>query len=719
MSQNPPPKSSAGKLILIFILIGAIVLTKYLGADQYLNFDFLKSRQVWIQEIYQSNPTFFILAYFLLYVFSVALSIPGATILTLAGGAVFGVITGTIIISFASTIGASFSFVFSRYLLRDTVQEKFPEVMDKINQGIATDGKFYLLSLRLIPAFPFFLINLVMGLTNISLFNFFWISQLGMLPGTIVYVNAGTQLASINSLEDILSLPVLLSFIALGLFPMIAKFIISVWKNKQIYKKFTKPQEFDYNMVVIGAGAAGLVTSLIAATVKAKVALIEKHKMGGDCLNTGCVPSKTLIASSKKVHLAKKAMDFGLDQVNVKFDFSKIMNRVSKVIQKIEPNDSIERYTKLGVECISGNAKILSPYSVEVNGKILNTKNIVIATGAEPLIPNIPGLSEVSYLTSENLWDLKNLPSNLLLLGAGPIGCELSQAFSRLGSKVMLVEMSDRILPREEKDVSLYLQKVFVEEGIQVYTSHKLVQIKIVNNKKIAQLQYQDQTIELEFSDILLCLGRKARVKGFGLEELGIPCNPNGTIQVNEYLQTKYPNIYACGDVAGPYQFTHTASHQAWYASVNALFGSLKKFKADYRVIPWTTYTDPEIAHVGLTEQEAESQNLDFEVSLFDVAELDRAITDGEKNGFIKVLTKKNSDKILGVTIVSQNAGEILAEYVLAMKHNLGLNQILGTIHSYPTMSEANKFVAGTWKKAHKPEKLLQYVEKFHHWMRR
>ncbi|MCB1176786.1 MAG: FAD-dependent oxidoreductase [Leptospiraceae bacterium] len=718
MEKKGKHKNSFKKIILVVLIIAFIITGKYFEVEKFLSFEYLKTQKDQIQSLYSENQLTFIVSYFLIYVISTAFSIPGAAILTIAAGALFGVLLGTVIVSFASTIGATLSFILSRYILRESIQERFKDTMDTINKGIEKDGVFYLLTLRLIPAFPFFLINLVMGITKISLLNFFWASQLGMLAGTIVFVNAGTQLANINSTKDILSIPIILSFVALGIVPIIIKFSIQTVQNYKLYSKFKKPKNFEYNMVVLGAGAAGLVSSLISATVKAKVALIERHKMGGDCLNTGCVPSKALIASAKKVHLAKKAVNFGLSDVKIKFDFKKIMNRVEGVVKKIEPNDSIERYTGLGVECITGDAKIISPFEVQVGDKILTTKNIIIATGAEPLVPNIPGLQDVNYLSSENLWQLNKLPSKLLVLGAGPIGCELSQAFSRLGSNVTLVEMADRIMPREEKEVSEYITKIFEKEEINILSAHKLTSIKTVKSKNVAVLEKNGKNFEVEFDEILLSLGRKARVTGFGLEELGIEISPKGTIEVNEFLQTKYPNIYACGDVAGPYQFTHTASHQAWYASVNALFGKFKKFKADYRVIPWTTYTDPEVAHVGLTESDAGTKGIEFEVSKFDISELDRAITDGEENGFIKVITELGSDKILGVTIVSQNAGELLAEYVLAMKYNLGLNKILGTIHSYPTMSEANKFVAGTWKKAHKPEKLLEYVEKYHKWMR-
>jgi dihydrolipoamide dehydrogenase len=707
------------QFLILFLIIFAFVIARYYGLQDLLNFEYLKSQKDTFIKTYNENEVLFIIIYFVVYVVSVAISFPGATIFTLAAGAIFGVVTGTILVSFASTLGATLSFLFSRYLFRDIVQSKFGSSLDSINKGLEEDGKFYLLSLRLIPAFPFFLINLLMGLSKISVLQFFLVSQIGMLPGTIVYVNAGTQLASLSNPKDIVSFPLLLSFLALGLLPLFAKFIVSKIKLNKIYKNYKKPSHFDYNIIAIGGGAAGLVTSYIASTVKAKVALIEKHKMGGDCLNYGCVPSKAIISSAKKVHLSKKGKDFGLKKVEIEFDFLDIMNRVSNIIKTIEPNDSIERYSKLGVDCITGRAKILSPYEIEVNGKILTTKNIVIATGASPLIPNIPGINQVPYLTSETLWKLQNLPKNFLIIGAGAIGCEMAQAFSRLGSKVTLVEFSDKILPRDDNDVSNFMNKILTEEGITILTSHKLIEFIKNNNTFIAKIESNAAIKEIEFDNVLLSMGRKPRIEGFGLEELGVKISNRKSIEVNEFMETNYPNIFACGDVAGPFQLTHTASHEAWYASVNALFGIFKKFKTDYSVVPYTTFTDPEVSHVGLSEEQATQKNIPVEITKYDLNDLDRAITESENKGFIKVLTEPGKDRILGATIVGYNAGELLSEFVLAMKYKIGLNKILGTIHAYPTMGEGNKYVAGNWKKARKPEKLLKIVEEFHRWRRK
>ena len=706
-------------LLFIVVLIAAFFV---FDIQQFLSLEMLKSKQADIEAYRADHPGFSIAIYALVYIAVTGLSLPGAAILTLAGGAIFGLLWGTVIVSFASSIGATLAFLAARFLFRDSVKNRFGDRLQAIDEGIARDGAFYLFTLRLVPIFPFFVINLVMGLTKMKPLVFYWVSQIGMLAGTIVYVNAGTQLAKIESLSGILSPALIGSFALLGIFPLIARRIVEAVKANKIYAGWNKPSRFDTNIIVIGAGSGGLVTALIAAAVNAKVTLIEKHKMGGDCLNTGCVPSKALIRSAKLLAQFRRASDFGIKKADFEVDFAEVMDRVQSVIKTIEPHDSVERFTNLGVNVIEGEATIVSPWEVQVktDGKsqTITTRSIVIAAGARPFVPPIPGLDDVGYMTSDNVWEMREKPNRLLVLGGGPIGCELAQAFARLDSQVTQIEMLPRIMIREDSDVSEAVMAQFQREGIDVRVEHTAKQFRVENGEKILIAEHQGKEVKIPFDQVLLAIGRSANVTGYGIEEMGIELSPRKTVAVNPFQETNYPNIYACGDVAGPYLFTHTASHQAWYAAVNALFGSFKKFRTDYSVIPWATFTDPEVARVGLNEQDAKEQGVAYEVSTYGIDDLDRAIADSEAHGFVKVLTPPGKDKILGVTLVGAHAGDLIAEFILAMKHNLGLNKVLGTIHIYPTMAEANKYAAGVWKRNHAPEKLLQWVERYHAWRR-
>ncbi len=718
---------SRQKLLLIGALIVLVGAYFYFDLGRFLSLDYVKQRQADFAALYAEKPLLLIGAFFAVYVAVTALSLPGAVIMTLAGGAIFGLVAGTVIVSFASSIGATLAFLASRYVLRDSVQARFASRLADVDKGIAKDGAFYLFTLRLVPLIPFFVINLVMGLTRMKAGVFYLASQLGMFAGTVVYVNAGTQLAKIDSLSGILSPALVGSFVLLGLFPLIAKKIVDIIQARKVYAKWAhvKPKTFDRNMVVIGAGAAGLVTSYIAAVVKAKVTLIETHKMGGDCLNYGCVPSKALIKSATLVRQMKHSADYGIAKAEATFSFADVMDRIARVVREIEPHDSVERYTGLGVDVVQGYAKIVNPWTVEIDlgggrTQTLTTRSIVIATGAMPFVPPLPGLDDVGYVTSDTLWGLRELPKRLVVLGGGPIGCELAQSFARLGSLVTQVEMLPRVMVREDEEVSALAQRALEADGVRVLTGHKALRCIKENGadgeRKFIVLDNAGVELRVEFDQLLCAVGRVARLKGYGLEALGIPVGR--TVETNEYLETIYPNILAAGDVAGPYQFTHVAAHQAWYAAVNGLFGTFKKFKADYSVIPWATFIDPEVARVGLNEQEAKEKGVAYEVTKYGIDDLDRAIADSAAHGFVKALTVPGKDTILGVTIVGAHAGDLLAEYVLAMRHGLGLNKILGTIHTYPTMAEANKYAAGEWKRNHQPKRLLEWVGRFHAWRR-
>lgn len=711
---------------LIFAALAAVVgyLIWHIGRTPP-DLTMLRSHLDDLSALKAEKPLMVAAYFFLAYVVVTALSLPFAVWISLAIGALFGFGWGLLIVSFASTIGATFAFLVSRYLLSDWVHDRFGSRLAAIDEGMRRDGAFYLFTLRLIPVFPFFAINLLMGLTPIRVLTFYLVSQVGMLAGTAVYVNAGTQIGQLDSVSGILSLPMILSFALLGLFPWIAKLVLSAIRRRRVYSRWRKPARFDRNLIVIGGGAAGLVSAYIAAAVKAKVTLIEGHRMGGDCLNYGCVPSKALIRSAKLAHQMRHADRYGLAPASPEFSFRRIFERIHQVIAAIEPHDSVERYEGLGVEVLQGQARLVDPWTVEVTfpdgtKRTLTARAMVLATGAAPFVPPLPGLDEVGYLTSDTLWDSfvqrDEVPRRLVILGGGPIGCELAQSFARLGAEVTQIEMLPRIMIREDAEVSEFARQSLEADGVRVLTGHKAIACGLSDGAKWIEVEAGGARFRIEFDDIIVAVGRAARLKGYGLEELGIPANR--VIETNEYLETLYPNIFAAGDVAGPYQFTHTAAHQAWFAAVNALFGFARRFKADYRVVPWATFTDPEVARVGLNEQEAREKGIPHEVTRFGIDDLDRAIADGSAHGFVKVLTVPGRDRILGVTIVGEHAGDLLAEFVLAMKHGLGLNKILGTIHTYPTLAEANKFAAGEWRKAHVNPSVLRWLERLHDWRR-
>jgi pyruvate/2-oxoglutarate dehydrogenase complex dihydrolipoamide dehydrogenase (E3) component/uncharacterized membrane protein YdjX (TVP38/TMEM64 family) len=707
-----------GRLFVLAIIVAGIAAFFLLDLRQYFSLEYFQAKRAVLEGYLQAKPFETAAVFFAVYVVVTGLSLPGAAILTLVAGALFGLLWGVVIVSFASTLGATLAFLASRYLLRDWVQAKFGDKLKTINAGVEKEGAFYLFALRLVPAFPFFLINLVMGLTKMPTRTYFWVSQVGMLAGTIVYVYAGTQLGQFK-----ISAGLVAAFVILGLFPLVAKKVLDAFKARKVYAKWQRPDKFDNNMVVIGGGSAGLVSAYIAAAVKAKVTLIEKHRMGGDCLNTGCVPSKALIATAKLLSHMRRSKEFGVRSATADFDFAEVMERVQRVVAQVEPHDSVERYSALGVECLKGTAKITSPWTVEASladgsKRVIRTKSIVIAAGASPFVPPIPGLRESKPLTSDTIWDLRVLPRRLVVLGGGPIGCELAQCFARLGAKVTQVEMLPRIMIREDPEFSELVTKHFRADGIEVLVGHKAKEVRVEGGEKVVVVEHEGAEKRIACDEILCAVGRAANTQGYGLEELGVPVTKQKTVEVNEYLQAHYPNIYAAGDVAGPYQFTHTASHMAWYCAVNALFGSFRKFRVDYSVIPWATFTDPPVARVGLNETEAKEKKIAHEVHAYGIDDLDRAIADSEAEGLVKVLTAPGSDRILGATIAGEHADDLIAEFVMCMKHRIGLNKVLGTIHAYPTLPEANKFVAGVWKRKQVTQGQMAFATAFNQWTR-
>ena len=713
-------KKTAGRarwlVVAALVTLGAVLW--WSGAGDALTLDQLKARQAELQTWAGANPWRASLLFFAGYVLVVTLSIPGALIMTPAAGAVFGLLHGTLLVSFASTFGATLAFLVARFLLGQPLRDRYSERLRAFDAGIERDGAFYLFTLRLVPLFPFFLINLLAGLTALRTWTYFWVSQVGMLPATVVYVYAGTQLARIETPGDIVSPGLIGAFALIGLMPLLMRWLARWLQGRRVYRGHHKPQQFDYNMIVIGAGSGGLVSAYIAAAVKAKVALIEKHRMGGDCLNTGCVPSKALIRSARLLAEARDADQYGLHATELAFDFASVMERVQQVIRRIEPHDSVERYTDLGVEVIEAEARLVSPWEVEADGRRLSARSIIIATGARPLVPLLPGLEQVDYLTSDTLWELRELPEKLVVLGGGPIGAELAQCFARFGSQVTIVEMAPRLLPREDADAAAEVEARFRAEGLKLATAHRAVRVEADAGKQRLICEHDGAEVALPFDRLLVALGRRANVEGFGLEELGVALSERKSVAVDGLLRTNFPNIYACGDVAGPYQFTHVAAHQAWFAAINGLLAPFWSFRADYRVIPWATFTEPEVARVGLSEDEARARGIAYEVTKYGIDDLDRAIADGAAHGFVKVLTSPGKDRILGATIVGAEAGNLIAEFILAMKYQLGLNKLLGTIHIYPTMMEANKYAAGNWKRAHAPQRALRLAEKLFRWRR-
>ncbi|HEX4598424.1 MAG TPA: FAD-dependent oxidoreductase [Burkholderiaceae bacterium] len=724
------------RLLLALAIVLAIAAFFALDLARFLHRDYFLAQRDVIQGWRAMHPWLAATAFVALYIAVASLSLPGALPMTLAGGALFGLALGTLLVSFASSIGATLACLAARFILRDWVQTRFGDRLAAIDEGMRREGAFYLFALRLVPVFPFFVINLLMGLTAIPVRTFYWVSQLGMLPATLVYVVAGTQLEHFQA-----SFGLFVAFALLGVFPLIARRALDALKARRVYAGWPRPAKFDYNLVVIGAGSAGLVSAYIGTATRARVALIERDRMGGDCLNTGCVPSKALIRAARLSSQIAHAGEFGIT-ASGRVDFAQVMERVARTVQAVEPHDSVERYSALGVDCIRGNARLTSPWTVEVDDvdgdsgrgvggrgpggrglgergrRTLTTRAIVIASGARAFVPPIPGLQQVGYLTSDTLWALRELPVRLVVLGGGPVGSELAQAFARLGSQVTQVEMLPRILAREDPDVSQVVTQRFEQEGIRVWSGHTAREFLLESGRKILVAERGGTEVRVEFDQLLVAVGRAPRTDALGLEALGIETGRGGTIQSDEFLRTRYPNITVCGDVAGPYQFTHTASHQAWYATVNALFGRFRTFRADYRVIPWTTFVDPEVARVGINEQEARERRMAHDVTVYSLSDLDRALADGDATGFVKVLTRPASDRILGVTIVGAHAGELLAEFVLAMKQNIGLNRILGTIHAYPTLAEANRNAAGQWRRAQVTRGQWTFLEALQAWLR-
>ena len=704
------------KRIIIFLLIIALIIFSVIVFDvqNLFTLSALKEKQEQLQTTVDSHPFYSASIFFISYVIFAGLSLPGVIIFTLAAGALFGLLQGTILVSFASTIGAFLAFLVARFFLHDTVQERFSSRLTTINRKINSEGAFYLLFLRLVPVFPFFLVNILMALTPIRAGIYYWVSQVGMLPATILYVAAGAQIAKIDDLGDIVSPSMLFLFLLLGIFPFLAKRLANFLKARVVYKEYKKPDTFGFNTIVLGGGSAGLVAAYTTSTLQGKVVLIEREKMGGDCLNTGCVPSKSILRSAKFIADMRRSKSFGMSKTSYEFQYENIIQRVHSKIATIAPKDSVERYTDLGVECEQGNAHVVSPWEIEVNGKHLTAKNIVIATGATPLIPALPGLDQIPYFTTDTIWSLTELPEHLLIIGAGPIGCELGQAFARLGARVTIVHRRNTILPNEDEEAAKLVEQALTLDHATLCTNFVTEKIVTQDGEHVMHGKHEGTPVQISFSHLLLATGRRPNLGG--LETLQLEKNVAERLVVNDTLQTRFPNVYACGDVTSVMQYTHVASHQAWYAAFNALFRPIKAFKCTLENIPRAIFTDPEIASVGITEKQAIAADLKHQITTFPMDDIDRAITDNATEGFIKVITAGDSDKILGVCIVGEHASELIAEFVLAKTHKLGLNKILQTVHIYPTRSEINRMAAGKWRRSQISSRTINLLSKFQHW---
>lgn len=707
------------RLLLLLLIVAALSAALLLDLDRYLSFELLKAQQAALATQVEQNPLGYALGYILLYVVVTALSFPGAGIMSLAAGALFGMLVGVGVVLIGATLGATVAMWSARFLFRGPLRRRFPQQVAKIDAGIHKEGALYLFSLRLLAIFPYFLVNLLMGLTPIRTWKYMWVTFIGMIPATSVLVYAGTQLAQLDSPAGLFTPELLAAFIAMALLPWLSKALVSTLEQRHLLKPYPRPRHFDYNLVVIGAGAAGLVAAYVAATLRAKVALIERDRMGGDCLNHGCVPSKALIHSARLAHQLRQRGD--------QIDFGALMERVQRTIERIAPHDSSERYRALGVDCIQGEARLRSPYQIQVGERTLTSRALVIATGSRPRLPAISGLESIPYRTSDTLWSLRERPERLLVVGGGPVGCELAQAFARLGSRVCLVQRAAQLLPKEDRALTDLLLSQLRGEGIEVWLDSEIRALQADPGGHRAQLasarstavgEEAEEMEEIRFDLLLLASGREPVTEGLGLEALGIECDQRGFMTVDETLRSEFHNIYGCGDVVGPELFTHAAGHQGWHAAVNALLGGLKRFRADREPIPRITYTDPMVAAIDLNEQMAQRDGIDYELTRYELNELDRALIEEAESGFIQVLTVPGSGRLLGVSIIASQADQLLAEWALALRHRIGLDKLLTGMRPYPSWSDANKQLAGQWRRAHAPESLLEWAERLNRWRR-
>lgn len=717
--------------------------------------DLLKSALDWIGKLGPWGPVIFVG----LYVVATVLFVPGS-LLTLGAGAVFGVALGSVCVSISATLGATAAFLVGRYLARDAIARKIEkhEKFATIDRAVADEGWKIVLLTRLSPVFPFTLLNYAFGLTRVKLSHYVLASWIGMIPGTVMYVylgslvNVGAGHRQRTTGEWVLYGVGLLATVTVTVFVTrlarraLAKKIGStetVQSSKEIMSvpsapvlvrpadahnarlvSNVHPPDWQnpspapcYNLVVIGAGTAGLVTAAGAAGLGAKVALVEKSLLGGDCLNVGCVPSKAVIRSGRAVFDAKEAGPFGVRVGKpVEIDFSAVMERMRKLRADLSPHDSAQRFANLGVDVFLGEARFASPDTVEVAGQTLRFKRAVIATGARAVEPPILGLAEAGYLTNETVFNLTQRPARLAVIGGGPIGCELAQAFQRLGSQVSLLHKNAHLLDREDMEAAALVQKAFIREGVALHLNATITRVERSAGGKLVYYEAQGKEETLAVDEILAGAGRAPNIEGLNLEAAGVRYDRRKGVLVNDCLQTSNPHIYGAGDVCLAWKFTHAADFSARIVIQNALF--LGRKKASTLTMPWCTYTDPEIAHVGLYERDARERGVEVDTYVREFKEVDRAVLDGEEDGFVKFHVKKGHDEILGATIVARHAGEMISEISVAMAARIGLGKLASVIHPYPTQAEALRQCGDAYNRTRLTPTVKKWMGRWLAWQR-
>lgn len=704
--------------LLVAIGTAIVVLSRGAGLS---DLDDLRATVAAVRARVDAHPAAAAGLFALAYVAVTALSLPLALWLTLAGGALFGHGIGIPLVALSATAGATLAFLAARHLLRDAVTRRFADRMAAIDRGVARDGWRYLLSLRLVPAIPFFAVNLAMGLTAMPLRSYVVATFVGMLPATAIYVNAGVALGRLRSPSDILTLPAAGSLVLLAALPWVARIGAGVLHRSRPAGRWTRPRRFDRNLIVIGAGAAGLVASLTAATARARVTLVEAGRMGGECLNTGCVPSKALLASARAAEAQRRGPRFGLAPAPVVVDFPAVMRRVAGVIAAIAPHDSAERYRSLGAEVLAGRARLVDPWTVEIALAAGGTtrrsaRHIVIATGSAPVVPAIEGLTTTPHVTTDTLWDrlaqMDAAPARMAILGGGAVGVELGQALQRLGSAVTLIEAGPRLLPREDPEAVALVTGRLEAEGVRILTETRALSAAPEGDGARIELAGPAGRESLRCDLLLVATGRRPRLDGIGLDDLGLdPADPGAWPE----------SLILAGDADGGPQLTHRAGASGWATAMRALAAPFWRPAVPEDGVARVVFTDPELASCGLSEAEARARGLAVETTRFDLGTLDRALADGDGDGegIVKVLTRAGSDRILGTTIVGPHASDLAGLVVLAMRRRIGLGALQSVPFAYPTYPEALGRTGGQWRLQRLSPRLLGLAQRWNDLRRR